>query len=438
MASTTTFGDFPGVKVTLAGGAIVGVAVGREEKLVGIGVGDSTADAGVNNAVSPISRSDIDTQFGAGTELAEQLKDARANGANIDYLYGVMLDVTSVSAETFAGTASGTLANAPIIEDPSTISVQDTVDATAVTVEFRYDSPPTAPTDADTVHLNPITGEWTADSSSDYEFDYDWPDYSAALDEAETVIETEETGIIAPFAESESISTDLSGRLNALRPNYKMAFGLSAAEPNANTTENEPKYDTSAYTDSIDNDAMFLHAPARKQGSKSTITGAVGGLLAGNAIDDSVFHENLVVDDLEQRLSGAEVEDLEGEQVMPVRQPKSGGTITLENNISTSTATSWERDYWTMRIIDQVTLIAKTIGDSILGRINDTETRSTVESQIRVEMRNLAQDRLIDPVEGEDWFVEVYEVDNNTVGVDLGITPTGIAKQVEFNLTIST
>jgi hypothetical protein len=441
MVSTTTYGDFPGVRVETAGGAITGVAVGREQKLVIIGVGDAgSGEASPNTAVQIPSRSQADTQFGDGTELSEAMKDALSNGANIDYLYGVMLDVTEDEAETFTSASSGTLTEAPIIEDLNTIDVQDTGDATAATVEFRYESPPSAPSDADTVFLNPITGEWTADSSSDYDFTHDYPDWTTAFDEAQLQIETEETGVIAPLTESESLATDLSGRVNTLRGEYKMATGLQPAEPNASDSDdNDARYDTGSYTDSIDNDAMFLHAPARKVDSNYLITGAVGGLMAGNSLNNSIYNENITVDNIDQRLSDSEAGDLRDAEVIPVKQPPSGGAITVADNRSTSTETDWQRDYWRRRIVDQVILIAKAVGDSVIGRINDERTRNTVESQISVELRGLVSDRLLEPNTDEEtnWFVDVYEIDSDTVGIDIGITPLGIVKRVDTTITIN-
>lgn len=449
MVSTTTYGDFPGVRVETAGGAITGVAVGREETLVIIGVGDpSTASASANDPTQVDSRTQADSVFGDGSELAENVKDALSNGANIDFLYGVLLEETSVTAETFTTTDSGTLSNAPIVEDLDDITVRDTTDVTDSSsadfvVEFRYDSPPSTPSlegsETDKVFINPITGEWTADSSSDYEFDYSWPDWSAGFSAAEDVIETEDSGIFGALAESESEATNLSGNVNTLRGEYKMVKGVQAAEPNTNSSDNDAHYDTNAYTDSIDNDSMFLHAPGRKEDSKHLVTGALCGLMAGNDLDNSIYDENLTVDNLEQRLSQSEADDLRDEQVIPIRQPPSGGSITVSDNLSTSTESDWERDYWRKRIVDQVILISKAVGDSIISRINDERSRNTAETQIEVELRGLANDRLIQSNDdGEtNWFVDVYEIDSDTVGIDVGITPLGIVKRVDTTITIN-
>ena len=440
MASTTTYGDFPGVKVTTAGGAITGVAVGREQKLIIIANGDeSNGDADVNAATQVNSPADADRKFGEGTELAEQMKDALGNGANISFLYGVIPEEVSVTAESFTSD-SGTLANAPIIEDKDLIAVRGNPGGTPVDldIEFDFEKPPTDPgDDDDTAYINPITGEVTFDSAeTDFEVDYSYLDISAARDEAQSVIGDEETAIIGQCVENESLATDLSSSVNTLRGEYKMAMGLQAAEPTGPKSDDDtkPDYDTGSYTDSIDNDAMFLHAPARKEDSKTTITGALGGLMAGSALGPggSIYNESLTTDNLENRLSKADTDNLQDAQVIPVRQPPQGGSIKVSRNLSTSTEEDWVRDYWTRRIVDQVILITKSVGDSIIGRINDVRTRETVETTLKSELKGLSDDRLIT----DAYSVSVYQVDANTVGIDVGITPQGIVKRVDISITI--
>lgn len=466
MASTTTFGEFPGVRVETAGGAITGVAIGREEKLVYIGEADlgggpNQGSANANEATQINSRLDADRQFGTDSELSNMLKDALANGANIDFLYGVAYE-TSSSSENFTA-ETGTLSNQPIVEDDSstgtgnegsgTITVTDNNGPGDLTLDFRYDVPPSSPSAQDEVHINPITGQFDINSSStgdDYDIEYSYPDWDSAMDEAVAVIGVDETGILAKLTENDysasgtSEAEDLSTRVNDLRADYKMALGLQAAQPNDNSSDNDAFYDTQAYSDGIDNDAMFLHAPARKEDSQRLVTGALGGLMAGNTLSNPIYDDELdLSENLEQRLSLAEANDLRDVEVIPIRQPPQGGSIVVADNLSTSQDTTWDRDFFTRRIVDQVILISKSIGDSIIGRINDEETRATAEERIQTELRNLANDRLIESNEGTtasspSWFVDVYEIDRNTVGIDIGVTPLGIVERVDTTITINT
>jgi hypothetical protein len=451
MASTTTFGEFPGVKVTTVGGAITGVAVGREQKLILVGRGDTSAgSASVNTATQIQSRVDANRKFG-DSELAEQMRDALANGANIDFLYGVAWE-TSSTTESVTSTTGITLPDAPIYEDESstgsgnegtgTLTVTDTSASDDLTVEFRYSSPPASPSQSDTAFVNPITGEVEINSSnSNFDITYEHPDIQSALGEAESVIGTEETGLIAMCTENEDVASTLSGAINPLRGEYKMAQGVTAAEPTGGQQNDPstPDYDTSqsGYSDSIDNDAMYLHAPARKENSQRTITGAVSGLMAGEPLGPggAIYGDSLTLGNLSDRLTTTESRQLsEDKNVIPIRQPPQGGSVEVEGNTSTSEKTDWIRDYWRRRIVDQVILIAKAVGDSAIGQINDEDTRDTVETTIKSELNDLNDDRLITT----NYFVDVYKIDSDTIGIDVGITPFGIAKRIEVSITVNT
>lgn len=438
-----TYGSFPGVQVTTQGGAIGGVEVGDEEKLVIFGEGDASAgSASVNDPTQVNASSEADDVFG-DSELSQAVRDAIGNGANVEYLYGVIVQENSITAEAFAGSASGTLANAPIVEDLSTITVQDTVDTTEASVEFRYESPPAAPSNADTVFINPLTGEWTADSSSDYEFDYTFQDWQNAFDSADLVVDEGETGVYAALTEAETVASDLASKVNALRSDFKMVNGVSGAEPNATKIEDgTPRavFDTATYSDAIDSDSYFLLGPVRKNDSTETVIGGAAGLMAGHAIDDPIYNDPLSgFTEIEQKLTSGEATDFEDAQVIPIRQT---GSIRITRNLSTSTATDWERDFWRRRIVDRVILLAKQVGDATVGAINDSRTRQTAETTLFAEMSELVNSRLIKPNRdgANNWSVNVYEDSTNAdeVNIDVGFTPYGIAKRIDESITVNT
>lgn len=435
MVDTTTFGSFPGVRVQTVGNAITGVAIGREQHLVLIGEGDSSNGSASANTVTQInSRIDANRKFGEDTELANACRQALANGANINFVHAIMAEKKSSGTESFSSTSTGQLADAPIVEED--LSASDVSGAS--NLEFDYASPPTAG-DADTVALNPLTGEWQADTSGSYDFDYNYLDWDTALDTADGVIDEGETGIVTALTEAESVASSLSGKINTYRAEYKMAVGLAGAEPNDTDADGNAVIDTATYTDALDNDAMFLAGPVRREaGSSDTILGAVGGLMAGAAVNAPVYNSSFSgITGVEQSLSTSESDQLRNTQVMPVLQR---GAVRLNGNVSTSTADDYDRDYFVRRVVDQSTLVAKTIGDSIVGQINDSDTRGTAENQIRAELVGLAERRMIKPntADAQNHFVDVYNVDSDTVGIDYGVTPLGIVKQVDTTLTIST
>lgn len=439
-----TFSSFPGVKVTTTGGSVTGVAVGREQNLIIIGNGDASAgSASVNTATQISSQTDADTQFGSDTELSEAMKDALSNDANIDFMYGVMFEEKTASGESV--TQSDTLSNAPIVEDTSLITVEDS-GGTNPSVEFRYDSPPSTPGSSDTAFINPSTAEieFDAAASGSYTIDYSYPDWSTAIDEAKTVIDVEENGVIVALTESSSVASTLNTAVGNLRDDYKMALGHSGAEHNDNTTDDDAKIDTSTYTDSLDDDAYFLAGPVRLKDSTNTVLGGTGGLMAGNSLTEPIYDVALqgFSSDMEQNLSASEADDLRDEEVIPIRQTQANSPIVVEDNLSTSTSTDWVRDLYTRRVVDDVILIAKTLGDTIVGKINNEDNRLATEDAIEAEIRDLVRRGLLkdNTSDSTNWFVSVYEKanDTNEVGIDIGVTPTGIVKRADVTITINT
>lgn len=454
-----TYGDFPGVKILTKGGGLTGVEVGAEEKLLVFGQGDpSNGSASTNDPTRVASQNDADNKFGAGSELAEAMKLALGNGANRDFLYGVMLSSPSSTTQTVAASQDHTGSSkltAPLHEDLSTVTVAedtsgDGVYDTGLTVEFRYetntddtssDFTSNPPSNADTVFINPLTGEWVADSSGDYEFQHETLDFGTALESADRIVNEGETGVYAALSEAPDVHSSLTSKVNSLRNNFQFVQGLAGARPNATDSDTgNAQYDAFTYSDNTDDDAMFLVAPARQLGSQSTIIGAVGGLMAGHPITDPIYNDVLSeLDNLEQKLTGSDADDLRAEQVIPVRQ---AGSIRLKANRSTSTETDWERDFWRRRIVDRVILVTKKVGDDTVGRINDGDTQEDAENVIFGELSSMVDNRLLKPNEGgeERWFVRVTQDpdDSDLVNINIGITPQGVVKRIDETITIST
>lgn len=487
----TTYGSFPGVQVSVSGGGITAIAIGGEEKLVLFGEanyqndsdfspGDGEEDPlvadliGSTNTPESISaRRVADDTFGDGSELADAMREALGNGANIDYLYGVApqrINVVDESQTTQSGSLDqDTVWEEDVSEDANIAAIEvDDVDGTGtvitgtadIDIELSYDGAPTTPTDdtadVDTVVINPLTGEYAADQAptDHFEFRYKYLDWTTAFEaQAVTnVVNEDETAIFDAVSDSDSVSASLSGQTTTLRRNYQLVNGLSGAEPNDNEVVNDSdgnylrrdaQYDTANYdtaNQSVDSDSYFKLAPVREENTPKTVLGAVGGLFAGNPLNDPIYNDKITgVESLEESFTKAHADDMRGENIIPIRQ---AGSIRVKDNRSTSTDTDWERDFWRRRIADRIILIGKSIGDAIIGRINDDDTRDAAARLIRAELRELVDDRLLKPNTDEDlrWSVDVYPdpTDNDKVKIDIAFTPYGIVKRVEETVTINT
>lgn len=432
------------MKVTTVGGGLTGVVIGREQRLVLVGPGDPANGSASTNTLTEVgSTSDAEAKFGKGSRLAEAIADARANGANVEYLYGVMPSEVSAS-ESFTTTASGTLTNTPILDTAGAVTATDDGASASVDVEFRFwtgtDLTNNAPSTSNTMYVNPITGEWAADASSSYTINYTHHEWSTAFSEAATAYRENETGVLGAVSDAESVVSMAQTEAASLRSNYKLVTVAGGAEPMSDDGSGNAQYDTATYSDGLDADYVFLCATSRADGRDQTAAG-LAGKMAGNDLHDPIFNDGLNgFQKLSQELTVTEADDMRDAGVIPLRHVS---TIKLDDNTSTSTATDWERDFWTRRVVDQVVLISRAVGEAIVGRVNNDETRNVAEDEIRTEIIELVKDGLLEPNDTENddikWRVEVYQDTNDPTqaNVDVGITPEGVVKRVDETLTIN-
>lgn len=459
----TQYGSFPGVQVDTATGGVQSVTVGTEEKLVLFGEATYTPSLDVDGDGSAAEPQQINAPkeaeavFGAGSELAEGMKEALANGATLDFLYGVAVPRKEVTDETQAA-QQGTLDNVEIVEDTDTITFDD--GGTQLDVEFRYTTAPSTPTETDTVYINPLTGDYAADAAPGTEFsvNYQYNDYSAAFNDSAVanVVDENETGVFWALTDADAVSVSLQTVVSTLRDNYQLVTGFCFAEPNdqtlieaANTTPTNgganPQYDTANYesaNQSVASDAFFKLAPARVgDGDTKTFGGGAAGLYAGNSLDDPIYNEQVTgYSSLQQKLNKTEADELRSEDMIPVR---SGGSVRIKGNRSTnfSANDSVAADFWTRRITDRVILIAKEVGDATIGKINNPSNRTAAQTIIQNQLGRLASNGLIEPNTGSEtnFNVQVYEdsTNKNEVNIDVQFTPYGIVKRVDAGVTIN-
>lgn len=444
--TATTYGSLPGVEITVRGVAITGIVVGREQKLVAFGNGDTNnGTASANSPEKVLSKTEARDKFGSDTELAQGLEQSIQNGANAQegFLYGVAPSEVSVTAES--ASQSGTLANAPIVEDTGEITFTDTTDGD-LTVEFRYESSLSTPSDADTVFINPHTGDYQADASAagSYEVDYTHLEWSKAFDSADGVLNEKESGIYVALSDTESVASDLSSKVNNLRdPDFKLVRGIAGAQPNATAdgsedslADGDAKIDVNNYSNNIDNDSMFLIGGARRENASDTLLGAVAGLFAGNELINPVYKDQLKGVAPDQRLIKADRDSLrDNHQVIAISKE---GSTNLHANTSTSTESDWQRDFHRRRIVDQVILIAKEVGDGIEGDLNSDDVRAAAEGAISGEIENLISDGVLEGNTSDttNWFVNITEPSSDEAAVNLGIKPQGIIKNVDVIIDV--
>jgi hypothetical protein len=437
----TVYGNQSRISVDVEGGGVGALSLGSPQKAVIFARGDpNSGSASTNDPTQVSGPGELAETFGADTPIVQHLRDTAANGVSYDLLWGVMPATQSVTGEQ-AGSGSGTLGNTPIIEDPDEITVTNTTQGQDETVVFRYESPPdTSNLADDEVAVNPFSGEVEAGDSDDYEVDYKYHDWQAAFDSATGIIQEQEVGSWAVDTEAESVLSTAIATATPLREDeWKMVRVEGLAEPNATATDGDAEIDTGAYSDNLDDDALFVAGPGRRLDSRERITGAIAGVMAGNSITDPIIGDTLTgIGDLEQTLTVPDQEDLEDAQLIPIADT---GAPSIEGNRSPSTASDWLRTYFARRLADRLILAARAIGRATRGKLNSENTEQIVEQQLGDEIIDLIDQNVLRPnTDAEQrWYVTADQDPTNQRELDIsfGFTPTGVVDVVDISATIN-
>jgi len=436
----TTYGNSR-ISVDVTGGSIGALNLDTVQKLVVFAAGDpSNGTAQTNDPTRVSGPGELESTFGADTDLVETMRDAAGNGVAYSVMYGVMPAKQSVSAEAVAG-GSGTLGNTPIIEDSDEITITNTTTSSEATAVFVYGDPVDTSSLADgEIAVNPFTGEVDSGGSDDYEIDYKYYDWQSAFDAATNVIEEQESGAWWVESEAESVVSGAITTATPLRENqWKMVRVGGAAEPNATADDGTAQIDVGSYDDTLDDDSLFAFGPVREADADTTAGGAIAGVMASRSLSDSMLGESLTgVGDLVQSLNVPDQEDLEGKGVIPVSD---SGTPSIESNLSTSTETDWTRSYFSRQLADHLILAARAIGRATRGRINNDNTTRLIENRLGDEIIDLVGDGLLEPNTDDEtnWFVTASEdaTNNREINVSFGFTPEGVVDTVTFDATIN-
>lgn len=413
----------PSDTIEVRSGGTVAISAAFETTLGLVGGYDSANGSATEGDVTTIeSSSNGVTQFGDGSELAEQVDLAFQNGAGT--IYAVAVSETSVSGE--AATQSGTLTNVPAF-DPN---IHDEHDITAVdtggtnpTVNITYDSPPTTPTEADTVNVNPVTGEYEFDAVADtaYELTYDYGDYGSAV----TEIVKQVPRFVTVLTENTSVANDLITELNTYDVDFDFMHGIVGALP---------EVEASSYTDNFDERRLSVVAPSRgftdsAETNMQRTLGAVGGKQAGKPLGDSTTYESLGgFASLNTAYTNSQLADLIDNQVYPLKQ---GGGIKVIKDMTTSTDVQFERIYGS-EIVDEATQISHGISESFVGDRNTDDNRLALRESHTSSYAEMKKDDLL-----EDYVVQVSKGANDfEVVVDIGLDVVGIMDIIDVTITV--
>jgi hypothetical protein len=413
----------PGTSAEVRSGGTTAISAAFELTvgLVG-GMDTDNGSASTGEVITVESSADAEQQFGENSELKEQVDLAYANGAGTIYAFAVS---ETEETETFNGSSTGTLSNTPVmdpnIQDDEEITAQDTVDAASVTVNIVYDESPSQPSEANTINLNPVNGEWAADSSSDYDITYTYGDYQSGIQEVAKKVPRS----LGVLTENTSVANDLLTELNSYDVGFDFMHGYVGTMPDISP---------SSYTDSFDDRRLVVASPSRgyidsAETNEQRTVGAIAGKQASKPLGDSTTYENLAgFASLRTAYTNSELTSLIDKQVYPLKQ---GGGIKVIKDMTTSTDARFERIY-ASEIVDEVTQISHQISQDFVGRVNTDDNRTSLQVSHRNSYSELDDENLLD-----NFFVAVTEGANDfEVDVDIGVDVIGVMDIIDVTITV--
>lgn len=409
-------------------GTTVPAGISNDIALVG-GYDAANADPSVTagEAVRVEDENEAATLFGDGSELARSIAATVANP--VGGIYAVPVAESNVT-ESFASTSSGTLTDVPFdstVNTEHSIDVQDTVDAVSVTTNITHESPPSTPSESNTVNVNPETKEWAADSSSDYDFTYDTGDYESALNEA-VLQPVRAVGVL-----TENTDTILDGQTNVNREatNGNYLRIVVGGTPRLDAA------DASTYTPETD-DFRVIETMCPRGVRNDTETRTVAGLTALIAsqpinVDGSILYDRLQgYTDLKTAYSPNEVKDFE--RVVAL-------TRTFEVGVSSTTST--EAPFQEIYAAESVDLVVERLFNvckAFAGGSNLFEDRRDLETALNNVLRSFANSRPPTLATGsgtKPYNVSVTQgVSDNETDVSVGIEVGPTMKEVNLSLGV--
>jgi hypothetical protein len=440
MAETIGTTNIPSDEITIDASATVsiGLAFSRSTGFVGgMDTSNGSASAGTIQTVS--NPTDAKNLFGQDSELHRAAKIAfqPTDGVSIDTLYAVGVSETD-ETESFTSSSSGTLGNTPAM-DPNLhgdedLTAQDDQN-NDITVNIVYGTPQT-PSDADTINLNPLTGDWEADASDDYDISYTYGDYQSAIDE---LLSNEAPRTVAVGAEDSAIITDLisdgTENVNNEAGDFNFMHGFGGVTP-VGDNETTSTY-VSGYSDSFDEKRLSLVAPPRGfTDTDGTEARTVWGEAAAHAavpLGDSRTKSPLsAYESLRSDFDVSGLETLIDSQVMPLRD-----LSPVENvkDMTTSQTAAFERVY-ANQIADDATERLHIIARNFIGSNFNTEAaRRRLGRSLRNEY--LAMQSNTPPLLDDfDVQVDPDSTNDNQVDVTVGLDIVDLVDTIDAEVSV--
>jgi hypothetical protein len=387
-----------------------------------------------NNAGSGVSGGSVETVgagenasdlFGSSSELTRQIKTI--SGA--DTVYAVPLSETETT-ESFSSTQSGTLGNVPAMDPRKhpdhSITAQDDNNNT-IDVKFVDTDSPSAPSDADTINLNPTNGDWKAKSSDTYDITYTYGDFSGAIKEAAK----QPVRYVGVCTAADGPKSTLVTELETEAANFNFKRGVVGANHDIQSGS------ISSYTPSTEDWRLIEVAPARGSTSDGTVStvGPLMSTLAPQPVDAS----GSVTYDSVTSLSGLEVDYTDTEAKDFDQVTALTRNFEVAGGVTTSSDTAL-RDIYVGEIVDLLAEELFLIAKQFAGGPQTVQQRKNLRAKLEQVTSARASQRppaLATGDGGQPYEIQVSQGSTDTVtDVTAAIEPAPIMKTVNLNINV--
>jgi len=293
-----------------------------------------------------------------------------------------------------------------------------------VTVNIVYGDPPLTPGDADTINLNPRTGDWDADAADTYDITYTYGDYTTALQNTAP----KDVRYIGVCTESDTVKTTAQTEVADEAANLDFKRVITGSRVDLQSS------DISGYTPNTEDWRLIEVAPARGTMSAGEVrtVGAMLGTLAQQPIDPN----GSPVGDSVGGLSDVNVayRDSEADNFQQVTSIGRDLEIVAANTTSSDTEL---QPIYKAEILD---LIVETMGetaDLFLNGPNTAESKRDLRAALRRVANGLASSA--PPVLGSTDGGRPYNIAVDQGGTDtnvdatIAVEPTPIMRSIDLN-----
>lgn len=378
-----------------------------------VGQYDPTTGTATENSVYAIRRvADALTQFGDidNSPLTRTVVDALREGASP--VYALTPTRNTVAAEDIVGNGdSGILANDGVTEDAT--KVEFTVDGTVKTTVKTYHPPEAANVTAGEAHYNPTTGEYALDEvpATTATVDYEYFDYSGGIDRFIADVDaTSAVDRLGCTTENETIVTYLLAQVESVASQQDRMIAVAGAGAHVHP-------DT--YVNPHNSSRLQLVYPIREPDNHETVLGSVLGTYARLGIDASPLNKRLSqYRVLSDRISDADVESLDAENVVPIVSESAGarfrGDATCVDSANTAEA---GMSYGFARLVmDYIADSIEAVEEPYVGRFNNPRVRGDLENALKGRLDKVLASEVI-----LTYNLSVYGIDSQSAGVDVSV-----------------